>query len=250
MWEVFHDNIEMLSAEIPWMVTMGNHERDWPGTNSTKFGGMDSMGECGVPTMRRFAAHPFVSSSLPPSDQPWYSIEVGVITIIVMSTEHDMALGSAQHAWLLKKFQSIDRQATPWLVVAGHRPYVVDSDWSGDQDFATYFQDSIGNLLNNYQVDVLLGGHHHSYQRSCPMNGRTCGAKGLVVVNAGMAGAGLNSVSSTKPSIFRHVDDKHFGYLRIVADNATLQAEFVHSESRKVYDQITLKKDVHLEVFT
>merc|ERR1712139_147951 len=115
------------------------------------------------------AAHPFMSSNTPPNDQPWYKIGVGAVTVIAVSTEHDMAPGSAQHTWLASQLRSTNRQETPWLVVAGHRPYVVDSGWSGDQSFARYMQESIGDLLEMYKVDVVLGGHHHSYQRSCPI---------------------------------------------------------------------------------
>ncbi|CAK0862785.1 unnamed protein product [Prorocentrum cordatum] len=242
MWEVFHDNIEPLSTQVPWMVTIGNHERDWPDTNSTSFGSLDSMGECGVPTMRRFAAHPFVSRSRPPNDKPWYTITVGVLSLVAISTEHDIMPGSEQYSWLETSLGAVHRLTTPWLIVAGHRPYAVDSDWIGDQNFSKYLQTSIGNLLETYRVDLVLGGHHHSYQRSCPMRGGCCAESGHTVLNVGMAGAGLNSISPATPPVFQFADDQHFGYCRIVADDVRLIAEYVRSDSRDVYDSVILSK--------
>lgn len=251
MWEVFHDNIEDLSAEVPWMVTIGNHERDWPGTNSTSFGGMDSMGECGVPATRRFAAHPFASKRLPPHDQPWYAIALGVVSIIAVSTEHELAQGSLQHSWLEQALRAVDRFKTPWLIVAGHRPYVVNSDWTEDTDNAAYLQSAIGSLLEEYSVDLILGGHHHSYQRSCFVRGGQCSAEGRgpVVLNVGMAGASLNKLNMTLPPLFRYGDDKHFGYCRINADSSRLTAEFVHSASHNIYDSVTLLKHRPTDIY-
>jgi hypothetical protein len=52
-WEIFMNSIESIASYVPYMVSEGNHERDWPGTG-TFFGSKDSGGECGVPTAARF----------------------------------------------------------------------------------------------------------------------------------------------------------------------------------------------------
>lgn len=244
-WEMFHDNIEPLSSKIPWMVTIGNHERDWPNTSSTTFGATDSGGECGVPTMRRFPAQPepWSSGALPPSDQPWYVLNIGVVTIVAMSTEHDLSPGSIQYDWFSRALASVDRQVTPWLIVAGHRPYEVDSDWDGDVAFADFFKDAVSELVEGHQVDLVLGGHHHSYQRTCALKGGACvNVGGTIVLNVGMAGAGLNSNNATTPAHFRYSDDQNFGYLRIVADDESLTAEFVQGNDRRVHDSVVLRR--------
>lgn len=30
MWDIFMDQMEQLTAYVPWMLTNGNHEIDWP----------------------------------------------------------------------------------------------------------------------------------------------------------------------------------------------------------------------------
>merc|ERR1712130_233446 len=198
------------------------------------------MGECGVPTIRRFAAHPFASRQPPPYDQPWYALVVGAVTILALSTEHDLAPGSAQHSWLAKALGAVDRQITPWVILAGHRPYIVDSSSPGDAEFSSYFQNSISSLLETHPVDLILGGHHHSYQRSCSIQAGTCSESGVVVLNVGMAGAGLMAINATLPATFLFADNQTFGYSRIVADAVSLTAEFVVSASRRVRDSVTL----------
>lgn len=244
-WEIFHDNIQALASEVPWMVTLGNHERDWPGTNSTPFGGDDSLGECGIPTMRRFAATPFASQEAPPHDRPWYALTVGVVKLIAISTEHDLFPGSVQHEFIKEALAATDREMTPWVILAGHRPYKVDSDWHGDVDFASYMEEALGRIIENGAVDLVLGGHHHTYQRTCKVSAGRCaaaGMSGVVAWNVGMAGAGLNAVNTTQPEIFDYVDAVNFGYGRIIADRDTLTADFIVGETREVMDTMTLKK--------
>jgi len=92
VWESFQTAIEPLAAVVPWMVTMGNHERDWPSSGSTEGDG-DSLGECGLPALRRFPAMPYASSEAPPNDRPWWKMSLGAVFIVALSTEHDVTPG-------------------------------------------------------------------------------------------------------------------------------------------------------------
>lgn len=95
---------------------------------------------------------------------------------------------------------------TDTLMHAGHRPIYIDSTnhmkVDGDLTVAEELQDAFGELLAEYNVDVTLHGHHHSYQRTCPLdtdsncvgydaNGIANGPVHLVIGNAG-AGLCLN----------------------------------------------------------
>ena len=84
-------------------------------------------------------------------DAPWYSFDFGVVHFVMISTEHAFAPVCARNGWtridarqssdqynfVVADLAAIDRSATPWVVFAGHRPYVIDStNWapdSGDQ---------------------------------------------------------------------------------------------------------------------
>lgn len=239
-WESFHDNIEPLSSQVPWMITVGNHERDWPHSGSAA-GDQDSLGECGVPALRRFPAAPYASTRLPPNDEPWYALRVGSVLLVAMSTEHDLGPGSPQHSFVARTLQKVDRTTTPWVVAAGHRPYHISTTWDPDEAFAKVFRAAIGDLLEQ-EVDLLLGAHHHSYQRTCAFRQGECNASGAVVVNLGMGGARLSQAARTMPPLFRYVDDRHFGYCRITANETALSVEFVRSDDGRVHDSFVARK--------
>lgn len=69
----------------------------------------------------------------------------------------------------------------------------------GDIPVAKELQEAFASLLAKYAVDVTLHGHHHSFQRTCPMGeDSTCAgfdnsgvANGPVHLVIGNAGAGL-----------------------------------------------------------
>eukprot|EP00927_Polykrikos_kofoidii_P042201 TRINITY_DN36052_c0_g2_i2.p1 TRINITY_DN36052_c0_g2~~TRINITY_DN36052_c0_g2_i2.p1 ORF type:complete len:410 (-),score=54.35 TRINITY_DN36052_c0_g2_i2:24-1253(-) len=245
-WEAFHDAIEPLSSEVPWMVTMGNHERDWAGSGSS-VGDTDSLGECGVPALRRFPSMPYASHRLPPHDQPWYELRVGPIALVALSTEHDLAPGSPQHDFLAAALDRVDRSVTPWTLLAGHRPYHISSAWEGDEEFAQGFRDAIGSVIEG-RVDLVLGAHHHSFQRTCALRQGHCVStgddtkQGFVVINLGMGGSVNSQANATQPAIFRYVDDKHFGYCRLEADMNSLSLEYVRSDDGTVRDRLRLEK--------
>ena len=49
IWPSFFDQIEPVASRVPWMTTLGNHERDWPGSGDRfdpKDNVNDSGGEC------------------------------------------------------------------------------------------------------------------------------------------------------------------------------------------------------------
>lgn len=239
VWESFQTAIQPVAAAVPWMVTMGNHERDWPMSGSSE-GDKDSLGECGVPAMRRFPTMPFVSRLPPPLDQPWWTLTLGVIRFIAVSTEHDISRGSPQHNFLLSSVSNVNRSETPWVVLVGHRPYQVSSNWPSDADFPARFRAAAGVAAE--QTDLIIGAHHHSYQRTCPLKNDRCAAEGPVVVNVGIGGANLNAVNKSALPQFHYVDDQHFGYCRLVANARELYVEFVHNRDGEVHDRVVLRK--------
>ena len=56
-----------------------------------------------------------------------YSFDHAAVHFLQLSTEHEFSPGSAQYAFLLADLKSVDRSATPWLIVGFHRPFYTDS---------------------------------------------------------------------------------------------------------------------------
>merc|ERR1719313_2692820 len=128
------DQVEDLASRTPYMVSQGNHERDWPGTEST--GGTDSGGECGISAQARFR----MPTPVRQEALGWYSFDLGAVHVVMMDTELACGKGSEQLVWLESDLKSVNRSHTPWVVVTGHRPmYTVGRGGSTGPDLSNAF---------------------------------------------------------------------------------------------------------------
>ena len=51
-----------------------------------------------------------------------YSYDQTLVHTIVLSSEHNMTVGSRQYDWLEEDLVAVNRSITPWVVVEMHRP--------------------------------------------------------------------------------------------------------------------------------
>lgn len=213
IWDRFFEQFQDVFGRVPLATVPGNHERDWPGSGDRFPAVRDSGGECGLPYDVRLAmpmagddggdlgwpevlrneigigpnaprdgieiANGSSSSSSARPDRPWYSLDHGPVHLVFYSTEHRFEAGSEQHAWILDDLRRVNRARTPWLVVNGHRPLYVDSTWDADrpdadQTMARALREAFEDAFQTFDVDLTLHGHHHSYQRTCPVKAGVC----------------------------------------------------------------------------
>ena len=188
VWDEFLAQITPWASQIPLLTNQGNHEYDtevefWPETRKgfeDLYGGNDSGGECGVAATVLFPT-PRDDKETIGADSDWFKTEIGLVSIVSMNTEADFKVGSRQYVFLEEALKNIDRTRTPWVIVTGHRPGLVDSDEKPDPDdhesnriestdigVMNMIQDHLWeNLFLKYNVDLTFWGHHHVYQRSC-----------------------------------------------------------------------------------
>ncbi|KAI7845277.1 hypothetical protein COHA_001120 [Chlorella ohadii] len=209
-WDVYFDQLGPTVRRMPYMTTVGNHERDWPGSGDRFPAQYDSGGECGIPYYRR--------TRMPTAeeDKPWFSFDFGPIHFIQYSTgkeppgawfalwkalsgchsvlflgalecapalfqphthpfnfaEHLFERGSEQRAWIEADLKAVNRSRTPWVVVGGHRPMYIDSKWFGQAPDGDQY---IAKLLRESLEELL-----HRYQVDATWHGhhhsyqRTC----------------------------------------------------------------------------
>jgi hypothetical protein len=68
-----------------------------------------------------------------------------------------------QHNWLAADLAKVNRNKTPWVIVAGHRP------WYSSGSICTACQSAFEKVLNDNKVDLYLAGHFHVYERMAPV---------------------------------------------------------------------------------
>lgn len=205
VWSLWSGFSWPVSSSIPFMATVGNHETNtvgvcysdnaialqsqWQGPDPVANPyGDDCGGEGAVPTYQRYRS--------PANDNStgqgvlWYAVELGSVHFTFYSSEHDMRPGSPQYEWLQADLSSVNRSATPWLVVGVHRPVYNgynDSDTSIGRGQAALLE----SLFLQYKVDLVLSGHYHNYFRSLSVKQGLLDPSGLspVYITAGTGGA-------------------------------------------------------------
>ncbi|KAJ5118306.1 hypothetical protein N7526_009943 [Penicillium atrosanguineum] len=283
--EQFYDQLAPIAGRKAYMASPGNHEADCseiPYLLELCPEGQKNFTDF----LHRFdqtMPEPFTSSSTSTTAQAlaakaktyanppfWYSFEYGMAHVVMINTETDFpdapdgTDGSAkldsgpfgttgqQIEFLTADLASVDRSVTPWLIVAGHRPWYSTGSDNGCDSCQEAFED----LFYKYGVDLGVFGHVHNSQRFLPVYNGTADANGMTDPKAPMyiiAGGpgnieGLSSVG-TEPSYteFAYADDYSYAQLKFLDEN-NLQVDFIRSETGVVLDSSTLYKS-HTESF-
>ncbi|KFY96693.1 hypothetical protein V500_02329 [Pseudogymnoascus sp. VKM F-4518 (FW-2643)] len=277
----FYDEMTPITTKKPYMVGPGNHEAncDAGGTTDTSKN-ITYDGSICMPGQSNFTG--FINHFRMPSAQSggtgnfWYSFDHGMAHYIQLDTETDLGHGfigpdepggvagedsgpfnsimNAQTTWLQKDLAAVDRIKTPWVIVAGHRPWYL-SYANVSKTICWTCKDVFEPLLLEYGVDLVISGHAHLYQRSAPI------ANGVIDLNElnnpsapwyitnGAAGHydGLDSLA-TPPQPYQRfgldTTDGIYGWSRLTFHNSThLTHDFVASKNGTVLDTATLYKN-------
>ena len=277
----FYDEMTAITATRPYMVGPGNHEAncDNGGTTDSVHNIKYNMSICS-PGQTNFTG--FKNHFRMPSDVSggtgnfWYSFDSGMAHFIQLDTETDLGHGfvgpdevggsegegadavnatmNAQAAWLAADLDAVDRRKTPWIIVAGHRPwYLSKQNVTGSICWSC--KDVFEPLLIKYNVDLVLSGHAHVYERQTPLANGKIDPKGLMnpsspwYITNGAAGHydGLDVLQSPRQeysSFGLDITDGVYGWSRLTFHNCThLTHDFVASNNNTVLDSATLYKD-------
>eukprot|EP00322_Chrysochromulina_rotalis_P012305 CAMPEP_0115885702 /NCGR_PEP_ID=MMETSP0287-20121206/30816_1 /TAXON_ID=412157 /ORGANISM="Chrysochromulina rotalis, Strain UIO044" /LENGTH=248 /DNA_ID=CAMNT_0003342139 /DNA_START=1 /DNA_END=750 /DNA_ORIENTATION=- len=97
----------------------------------------------------------------------WYSFVSGGVHWTMLSTEHAHEPGSTQYRFASASLSTVDRNLTPWSVVAFHRPmYCSDTDSFDAHSPGGAIQRDLEPLVLAHAVDLVFSGHEHGYERS------------------------------------------------------------------------------------
>ncbi|KYK59163.1 acid phosphatase [Drechmeria coniospora] len=284
--EQFYGQLAPVSGRKPYMASPGNHEaacQEIPNLTGlcpegqknftdfmNRFGGVmpTAFPSTSESVIGRILANKARMLAKPPF---WYSFEYGMVHVTMINTETDFAnapdqpggaaglnggpfgLPGQQLAFLEADLASVDRTVTPWLVVAGHRPWYTTG---GDGGGCRPCQEAFEGLLYKYGVDLAVFGHIHNSQRFMPvLNGKADPAgmnnpKAPMYIVAGGAGniEGLSAVVS-RPQFTAFAYAKDFSYATIrFLDANRLQVDFTRSSTGELLDRSTLYKS-HSERF-
>lgn len=276
----FYDEMMAISASKPYMVGPGNHEAncDNGGTTDKAHNITYDSSICmpGQTNFTGFKNHFRMPSAVSGgTGNFWYSFDNGMVHFVQLDTETDLGHGfigpdevggsegidvdpvnatmNAQTTWLEADLAAVDRSKTPWVIVAGHRPwYLSHANASGTICWTC--KDVFEPLLIKYKVDLVLSGHSHVYERQAPLAEGKVDPNGLEdptfpwYITNGAAGHydGLDALQSPRQPYSRFgldTTNATYGWSRLTFHNCShMTHDFVASNNGSVLDSATLFK--------
>eukprot|EP00873_Tetraselmis_striata_P033089 jgi/Tetstr1/453353/TSEL_040344.t1 len=178
-WDAFGRFMQPLTSRRPMQVAVGNQEEEERADDDPP---CDADGNCpkrfGGYTLRWRNGEGRRLEDGSVTQAFWYSFDYGAVHVAVISSEHDKGHDvEAMSAWLEKDLLAADepeaRSVRPWVVLVVHRP--MHNNFNGDGEcgnngcLSRDIVDAVEPLLLRYRVQIVLGGHCHSYDRTYPM---------------------------------------------------------------------------------
>jgi hypothetical protein len=174
-WNNFFTNNTRSTRFRPWMPAAGNHEIE------------KANGAIGLGAFQAYFEVPSTETD-PELNGLWYSFDVGSVHVVVLQND-DICLqdggdiyingysGGRQLAWLEKDLKKTRKSKdTDWIVVCMHQVMISSSDANG-ADLG--LREAYGPLFDKYDVDLVLCGHEHDYERSLAVHGVVSGSETL-----------------------------------------------------------------------
>ena len=185
--------------------------------------------------------------SLTGSRNVYHSRNVGGVHFAMVSSEHDLSVGSEQYQWLSQDLAAVNRTATPWVVYAQHRPLYGNTVARFLPENAI-MRKALEPLLVKHRVDLVLLGHIHQYQRTCRMVKSKCDDTGPVYMVVGTAGA-TTQVPFLPKTKWMKVQSNLFGIAKVVAENRThMNVKWFLDKDGTIGDQFFIQRTDSLDV--
>ena len=211
------------------------------GDNAYPFGAVKDFQECYSPTWGRFrdrtrptpGNHDYLTAGASgyfqyfgpnagPSGLGYYSYTVSTWKILALNSEiFDAGPRAAQLSWLQSELAANPGQCT---LAIWHRPLYTSGPNGENQDMRDVFR-----ILYTANVDVVLNGHDHLYERFAPQDadGHADALKGIREFVVGTGGYDLYDPGTRRPN--SEVVLKAYGVLKLTLNPGSYEWEFIPS---------------------
>lgn len=182
-----------------------------------------------------------------PAPEYYYTINYGNAQFFFVDTNKDVSEGSEQYEWLEG---ALAKSNAKWkFVVHHHPPYSTEENdhgnsWIGQSRKKTHARDLVP-LYETYGVDFCLFGHTHIYERTWPIFKDAVNIKkGVIYINAGGAGGGLEDLDPVRSWFTRELQRKKHHYCTFAIYDDYLSFNAIDTDDN-IFDsfQLTKQKD-------
>ena len=212
----FFPGMNDLLSRVTMYPVLGNHEQD--------------------------ARHYYRYFSLPQPEY-YYQFSQGDADFFMIDTNRNVGPESEQYLWLDQALAASDAR---WkFVVHHHPPYSSDENdygdtWTGRGSRGDLRARQLTTLYDRYDVDMVLNGHIHSYERTWPIEGGKAVDDGAVYTITGGGGGGLETPGPVRPDFNNTVRRGHH-YCMVRVNGGTLEF-FAYDLDNRLFDHMRIEK--------
>lgn len=225
-WNTYLDQIEPLASTVPYMAVPGNHEREEPQ-------GFSQYAD-------RF--------KLPTEDRGlWWSFQYGNVLVVGLNSERACTASGTSEATVggdpaddcetsgpvdpyepqFEFFrdqlaQAAEDPSIDWRILLTHHLFWSSSSHAGAKGFKEHYLP----LIDEYDVDLVVQGHDHVYERSKTLAGEDLEAPGTVYLTNGAGGSGNYGWAGDQPQWSAYRDNDHYGSIVLEIGPERLDGRF------------------------
>ncbi|MCW3004886.1 MAG: hypothetical protein JWQ20_4184 [Conexibacter sp.] len=172
---------------------------------------------------------------MPGANHSWYSYNWGDAHILVLDSELPISAGTPQHDFA--KADLIAHHGDKWLIVAMQKPPYSSSSAGSSYELA---QQQLVPLFEQQDVDLVLSGNSHNYERTHPLIGGAPAAGGVTYIVSGAGGGGFNKFTIPAPGSTAFRSDAYGEFVRVSVSPTTIVADAIRADTNTVLDTTTL----------
>lgn len=169
-----------------------------------------------------------------PGNEAWFAFDYGNCRFIFLDSEVSSGTPTDQFAWLQAELNRPETQQAAFRIVCFHRPPFTDLWNGGGYIGETFVRNDWVPLFSQKNVDVVIGGHMHAYQRGAT-NGVT------YVVSGGGGGTIDTERVANWPFVEVEYSSYHFDIMEVNGSVLSWQA---FDDSNQPLDMFTLQSRV------
>ncbi len=253
-WDHYFETFEEFYATTPFMTVPGNHEKE-PGTGFKSYDGH----------LNALMPIPDASSPELESKRRWYDFEYGNALFVGLNTsadacgdylrgeelvplqdtrcrtEESRTYDEYQGSYVEETLRAAENDPEiDWKIV-----YLHSSLWTdGEHDAREDLRERWGAHFDEYDVDLVLSGHNHVYERSKPLRLDGVGETGTTYLVNGTGGTSRYEFQHREaPDWTAFRDGDHFGVTRLDIDGRRLAVRYVAADGTVVDEFEIVKRD-------
>jgi predicted phosphodiesterase len=169
-----------------------------------------------------------------PGNEAWFAFDYGNSRFIFLDSETGTSSSPEQYNWLQAELNRPETQRAAFRIVCFHRPPYVNVWNGGGYTGETFVRNDWVPLFTQKNVDIVISGHQHSYQRGA--------TNGTVYIVSGGGGGYLDTeIVADWPFVQVEYSQYHFDIMEV---NGPVLSWETFNDSNQLLDMFTLQSRV------